>query len=380
MDSTASTAGLAGEWKEWAAGNAERIVPLRDAALTPMPSAEDIESQKAYQAALFDTGWLSRGWAVEFGGSGGDAILRAAVYDLLGQSGFPVPTTVNVVEVLAPALTKYAPHLAARYLPKLISGREAWCQGFSEPDAGSDLASLRTKAVRDGDEWVINGQKTWSTRAFGSDRCVVLVRTGTQESRHRGLSMMLVDMDAPGVSVHPIDEMSGTQHFGEIFLEDVRIGDDRVIGEIDQGWAVAQHALQWERGMFGWIRQAILFSILRRLAAEASIRRPAQFGAAYQDLAALRARSFATIEALVAGASSGPQVSIDKLLLSQAERSVQDIVVATLPVAVDDGREDWTERLHDYVHSRTATIYGGSAEIQRTIIADQVLELRGVRS
>ena len=140
MDSTASTAGLAGEWKEWAAGNAERIVPLRDAALTPMPSAEDIESQKAYQAALFDTGWLSRGWAVEFGGSGGDAILRAAVYDLLGQSGFPVPTTVNVVEVLAPALTKYAPPLAARYLPKLISGREAWCQGFSEPDAGSDLA------------------------------------------------------------------------------------------------------------------------------------------------------------------------------------------------------------------------------------------------
>lgn len=132
--------------------------------------------------------------------------------------------------------------------------------------------------------------------------------------------------------------------------------------------------------MFGWIRQAMLFTVLRKLAAETVIDRQAQFGAAYQDVAALRARSFATIEALVAGASSGPQVSIDKLLLSQAERSVQDVVVAHLPVAVDDGREDWAERLHDFVHSRTATIYGGSAEIQRTIVADQVLELRGVRS
>jgi len=186
-------------------------------------------------------------------------------------------------------------------------------------------------------------------------------------------------MDTPGVVCRPIADLAGTEHFGEIFFEGVRVPADRLIGEVDRGWEVAQYALQWERGMFGWIRQAAMLVLLRELAdrlPEGS--RPA-FGAAYQDVAALRLRSLATIEALNAGRSSGPQVSIDKLLLSTAERSVQDLLDAVRPVAIDDRAEDWETRLYDYLHSRSAPIYGGSEEIQRGIVASQILELRGRR-
>jgi acyl-CoA dehydrogenase len=375
-DRAAELRGLIGALEPWLAEHGESTRALAHAGSRPAPAVEYLRATLAYHAALFETGWLGRGWAPEFGGTGGDAITRAAVYDVLGQVGFPMPSTVNSVEVLAPSLVHYAPDLAERFLPGLIAGTEAWCQGFSEPEAGSDLASLRMRAVPDGDEWVLNGQKTWSTRAYGSARCVALVRTGTQESRHRGLTMMLVDMDAPGVVCRPINEMSGTQHFGEIFFEDVRVGSDRIIGAVDGAWEVAQHALQWERGMFGWVRQAAMHDVLRRVDLARTPEVAPALGAAFQDVTALRLRSFATIEALNAGASSGPQVSIDKLLLSQAERSVQDVANAAAPVAVDDGNPDWDERVHDFLHSRSAPIYGGSAEIQRTIIANSVLELR----
>lgn len=360
----------------WLKAHGDEVRTLEQAAHLPRPALEYLAAQLEYHRSLFATGWLGHGWGAEFGGVGGDAITRAAVYDLLGQNGFPVPTTVNSLEVLAPALTHFAPELAQRYLPGLIAGTEAWCQGFSEPDAGSDLASLRMRAERNGDEWVLNGQKIWSTRAYGSTRCVALVRTGSVESRHRGLTMILVDMDTPGVVCRPIDEMSGTQHFGEIYFEDVRVPADRVIGEVDRGWAVAQHSLQWERGMFGWVRQAAMHEILRGIDIGAHPEFTAAFGAAYQDVTALRLRSFATIDALNSDASSGPQVSIDKLLLSTAERTVQDLVNAVTPLAVDDGDDHWDVRLHDFIHSRSAPIYGGSAEIQRTIIANQILSLR----
>lgn len=150
-------------------------------------------------------------------------------------------------------------------LPPLVAGAEAWCQGFSEPEAGSDLASLRTRATRTGQGWSLSGQKTWSTRAPGADRCAVLARTGSPESRHRGLSLFLVDMDSPGVECRPIDDMSFTQHFGEIFFDDVQVPDERRIGDVDGGWAVAQYLLQWERGMFSWLRQAALLGLLRQL-------------------------------------------------------------------------------------------------------------------
>ncbi|MCQ0013736.1 acyl-CoA dehydrogenase family protein [Actinomadura madurae] len=231
---------------------------------------------------------------------------------------------------------------------------------------------MRTRATRTGQGWSLSGQKTWSTRAPGADRCAVLARTGSPESRHRGLSLFLVDMDSPGVECRPIDDMSFTQHFGEIFFDDVQVPDERRIGDVDGGWAVAQYLLQWERGMFSWLRQAALLGLLRQLPPGDGPGR----GAAYQDVIALRLRSLGTLRALAAGRSDGPQVSIDKLLLSRAERSVHELAHRMRPVGVDDGTPGWRGRVHEYLHSRSAPIYGGSAEIQRTIIADQILQLR----
>ncbi|HVW42411.1 MAG TPA: acyl-CoA dehydrogenase family protein [Amycolatopsis sp.] len=370
-DALVSAAELSAEFTHWLTANRARATELSDAALRPAPALDYLAAQKALQSWLHDEGWLARGWPKEYGGTGNDVGLRAAIYDLLGAADITVPTTVNIVEILAPTLRRFAPGLAERMLPPLVAGAEAWCQGFSEPEAGSDLASLRMRATRTGEGWSLTGQKIWSTRAAGADRCTVLVRTGSPESRHRGLSMFLVDMDTPGVQCRPIDDMSFTQHFGEIFFDDVRIPDERRIGEVDGGWAVAQYLLQWERGMFAWLRQAALLGMLRRLP-EAD---DPGYGAAYQDVIALRLRSLGTLRALSAGRSDGPQVSIDKLLLSRAERSVHELAHRIQPVGVDDATADWEGRVHEYLHSRSAPIYGGSAEIQRTIIATQILQL-----
>jgi alkylation response protein AidB-like acyl-CoA dehydrogenase len=334
-----------------------------------------LAAQKTFHSWLFGQGWLALGWPEEFGGSGEDVLGRAAVYDMFSGAGIYLPPTINSAEIIGPTLRRFAPDLARAYVPRLVSGAEAWCQGFSEPEAGSDLAALRMRGARDGGTWTLNGQKIWSTRALGSDRCVALVRTGTAESRHHGLTMFLVDMDAPGVECRAIDDMAGTQHFGEVFFIDVTVSDDRRIGDVGQGWQIAQYLLQWERGMYAWLRQGVLHGILRELDPGTDRARMSRLGEAYQDVAALRLRSLDTIRALADGVSDGPQVSIDKLLLSRAERSVYDLADATWPVAVDDGSPQWPERLHDFLHSRVAPIYGGSAQIQRTIIATQILGL-----
>ncbi|GGL12672.1 acyl-CoA dehydrogenase family protein [Nocardia jinanensis] len=345
-------------------------------ALAPQRALPSLRAQKDFHAWLYEQGWLAQGWPAELGGLGGDVLTRTAVYDELGQRGIFVPTTVNSVEVIAPMLLKYAPDLAREHLPALISGREAWCQGFSEPEAGSDLAALRLRAApADGDGWILSGQKVWSTRAVGADRCVVLARTGAPESRHRGLSLFLVDMTAAGLDCRPIGDMTGTEHFGELFFDAVRVPADRLIGTVDHGWEAAMYLFQWERGVFAWLRQAVLHATLRGLDAGGERWGLERFGSAYQDVTALRLRSLATIRALAAGRSSGPQVSVDKLLLSRAERSVQDLSDLLRPVAIDDGAPDRDERVHDFLHSRSASIYGGSAEVQRTIVATQILGL-----
>lgn len=374
-DALVSAADLAAEFTHWFAANRAQATRLNHAALRPAPAQEYLAAQKALQSWLYDEGWFARGWPKEFGGTGNDVGLRAAIYDLLGAADITVPSTVNVVEILAPTLQRFAPALAERMLSPLVTGTEAWCQGFSEPEAGSDLASLRMRATPTGDGWSLSGQKIWSTRASGSDRCAVLVRTGSPESRHCGLTMFLVDMDAPGVQCRPIDDMSFTQHFGEIFFDDTYVPDERRIGDVDGGWAVAQYLLQWERGMFAWLRQAALLGLLRRMPTGDDPDLVARYGAAYQDVIALRLRSLGTLRALATGRSDGPRVSIDKLLLSRAERSVHELAHRIAPVGVDDGTADWESRVHEYLHSRSAPIYGGSAEIQRTIIATQILEL-----
>ena len=259
----------------------------------------------------------------------------------------------------------------------MLRGDEIWCQGFSEPDAGSDLASLRTKAVRDGDDWVISGHKIWTSQVSVAQRCIALVRTGTPESLHRGLSMFLVDHDSAGFTSRPIRASTGRDEFGEVHFDEVRVAGDRLLAQEGEGWAIAMYLLQWERGMYPWQRQAALLGVLDRLVAGHAVDiDPGELADAYLAILPMRVSSRNTIRRLAAGESPGPEVSVDKVLLSRAEVTVHDLADAVLAgeLELGDGTDAQAWR-GEYLFSRAAPIYGGSVEIQRTILADRVLGL-----
>jgi alkylation response protein AidB-like acyl-CoA dehydrogenase len=339
--------------------------------------ADVVDVQRELQEELFAAGWVRHGWPEELGGLGGDARHRAAVYDELGLRRVPIPESYLTVETLVPMLSVHAPGLAQRHLTDLLRGAERWCQGFSEPDAGSDLAALRTAAVRDGDDWIVDGHKIWTSQATVSQRCVVLVRTGTTESRHRGLSMLLVDHAIPGVEVRPIRTMSGRDELGEVLLDGARVPGDRLIGEPGDGWALAMYLLQWERGMYPWQRQAGLFATLDELLARAGDAiEPRALADAYLSVLPMRLSAGHTIRRLAAGETPGPEVSVDKVMLARAELAVFDLVDVVLDGELELGDDpDAAEWRHDWLFSRSAPIYGGSYEIQRQILADRVLGL-----
>nr|WP_245604888.1 acyl-CoA dehydrogenase family protein [Mycobacterium genavense] len=336
-------------------------------------------------ATLFEAGWNRHGWPVSCGGLGGNEIHRALFYEELSHAMLPIPAQQWTLETLGPALLKFAPHLATRHLVNYLDGTEWWGQCFSEPEAGSDLAALRTRAVADNDALVVNGQKIWTSQGPTATRLLVLVRTGTAESRHRGLTMLMIDANAPGVTIRPIALASGRRELAEVFFDDVRVPPDRVVGQVGGGWAVAMYLMQFERGMYGyavlnkvmtdlnWLR-----TVMIRYGSTAALRE--RFAQVYTDVAAAQARTANTVRALAAGAAVGPASSIDKLLFGRAEKATQDLIL--------DARRDWMVTgegpLDDptldnvraqWWYSRAATVMGGTAEVQRGIVADHLLGL-----
>ncbi|GCE42568.1 Butyryl-CoA dehydrogenase [Rhodococcus wratislaviensis] len=347
--------------------------------------ARNLEEQLASSATmmrwLHDGGWTRLGWPEEVGGSGGSPTLRGQVYDDLAGRGYAIPDHMFVLEVVGPAVVRHAPALAAEVLPAALRGDELWSQGFSEPEAGSDLASLRTRAVETDDGFTISGQKIWTSYGARADKIVLLARTGTTASRHRGLTMLLVDLDQEGIDRRPIALASGREELSEIFFTDVHVGRDRLIGAVNGGWAVAMDLLQYERGMYAWMRMASTTQRLREILDEASpeVDDPIAHeavGRAYLALAALRARTAVTLRRLAVGEVVGPETSIDKVLLATAEQTVLDTARELMGTEfmLGDGLRDthWRE---EWWYSRAASIYGGAAEVQRTIIADRLLGL-----
>ena len=211
--------------------------------------ADVISRARPALRALYDGGWTRLGWPVSVGGIGGSPIQRAAVFEALSAAGYTVPEVVGTIEIIGSMLVRFAPDLAADAMPPALRGDEMWCQGFSEPDAGSDLGSLRTRAVRDGDGFVITGQKMWSSFGHASRRCALLARTGDPESRYKGLTMFWVDLQSPGVTVVPTACASGRYETAEIFLDDVRVPDSAVIGQVGEGWAAVMYLMQYEGGV-----------------------------------------------------------------------------------------------------------------------------------
>jgi alkylation response protein AidB-like acyl-CoA dehydrogenase len=242
---------------------------------------------------------------------------------------------------------------------------------------------LRCRAVPEGDartasRWVINGQKVWTSLAQYSDRCVLLTRTGPADSRHRGITAFFVDMDTPGITVAPLEMINGEREFAEVFFDDVVVPADRMLGELNGGWAVAMSILPYERSSCFWQRIAYLYRRLQRLVevVPGDDRAAEVVGNAFLELHALRARSRATQHRLAAGGTLGAETSIEKVLLATAEQTTYDAVRRLLCgiVEMDDGAAGETWR-SEYLYSRASTIYGGTLEVQRNIIARRLLDL-----
>lgn len=363
--------------REWLAANAETLDEFRH------QHAEPVEERWARDArfmrVLYDADWNRYGWPVEHGGLGGPPVLRNVLYDELESAGYRVPDCVIQIELQGEAFMKFAPTLASARLPGALRGDEMWAQGFSEPEAGSDLASLRCKAVLDGDEWIITGQKTWSSYAVSSRWMGVLTRTGSPESRHRGITMILVDLRSPGIEVRPLRLANGADECADVFFDHVRVPADGVIGEVNGGWDVAMYLLQFERANYGWLRQAHLSRRLHELVC--GVDDPDRYtatvlGDCWLANLALRLRSGETVRRLFAGERIGPEASIDKILIARAEQPLNDAFRDLLPgrflFSSDEESEIWRS---EWYYSRAASIYGGAGEIQRGIIADRLLRL-----
>jgi alkylation response protein AidB-like acyl-CoA dehydrogenase len=341
--------------------------------LTPGPDHSlegHIKQLARVHRALYDAGWMRYGWPEEVGGLGGPDILRAIVGEEVVGRNLAEPGPYSMVEVLAPTMIDYAPRqLAAEMVPRLLSGEEQWCQGFSEPGSGSDLASLTTRATQRGDDWVVNGQKVWTSYAQYSARCVLLTRTSPG---YDGITAFFVDMDTPGITVRPLRTMHGVDEFCEVYFDDVVIPGNRMLGQPGDGWRLAMDLLPYERSTCFWQRIAYLYTRFDRLLAEAGEPDDSELGAAYLALHTVRCRSRATQHRLADGARLGPDTSIDKVLLASAEQKLYDTAHDLLPGAIELDESSWRT---EYLYSRAATIYGGTAEIQRNIIARRLLEL-----
>jgi alkylation response protein AidB-like acyl-CoA dehydrogenase len=327
----------------------------------------------------YDAGWMRSGWPERVGGLGGSTLLRAYLGEALTTHGLVEPGLYSMTEVLAPTMIDYAaPGLAAAVVPALLRGDETWCQGFSEPGTGSNLGSLSCRAERTERGWRVTGQKVWTSLAQYAQRCVLLTRTGTAESAHKGITALFVDMDSPGIVVRPIETMHGVDEFSEVFFDSVMVPFARTVGEVGGGWAVAMDLLPYERSTSLWHRAAFLHRRLQNLLEQAlpGALDPARLGEVTQLLYAFRARSRATQHRMANGERLGPETSLDKVMLATAEQAIFDLVADTLTSEITIGDDPVSERWRSqFLYSRAATIYGGSAEIQRNIIARRLLDL-----
>ncbi|HEY1702813.1 MAG TPA: acyl-CoA dehydrogenase family protein [Trebonia sp.] len=346
-----------------------------------------------WQRAQYEGGWAGISWPREYGGRGLSLLEQLIWYEEYGRAGLPTMDSTFVgLNHAGPTLMQCATgEQQAAHLPPILRGDVVWCQGFSEPEAGSDLASLRTRAVIDGDELVVTGQKIWTSSAFIADWQELLVRTDPAASKHRGITWVICDMRSPGIEVRPIQSIDGEREFCEVFYDEVRIPLSNVVGSLNEGWKVAMSTLSFERGTAFTAGQVRLASTVENLIALAADRPgPLGHGTALTDeslavrlataraeVAALRAMTYAGISRSARGGTPGPEGSIVKLYFSELEKRVARLSMDLLgPDALRFVSKwlpgGWTG---DYFRSFASTIGGGTSEIQRNIIGDRVLGL-----
>ncbi|MEW6297085.1 MAG: acyl-CoA dehydrogenase [Thermodesulfobacteriota bacterium] len=349
------------------------------------------ERHKAWHAKLYEGGWVGIWWPKEYGGRGASVIEQAIFNEELGRAGAPPGDNINGITLLGPTLMHWGTEeQKKRFLPKILPAEEIWCQGYSEPGAGSDLASLQTRAVEDGDAFVVNGQKVWTSQAQYADWCFLLVRTDPNAPKHHGISYLLVDMHSPGVTVRPLVQITGDAEFNEVFFEDVRVPKTNLVGEKNRGWMVAVTTLMYERVATGsYFRLEKILPQLFDLARRAEINgRPAVADAAVrQQLAqfaieaeAIKYNDLRRLTRQLKGQPPGPEGSFSKITMTELNLRIATFAMELLgpyavlekgsPFAVDHAR--WARRM---LGARAGTIAAGTNEIQRGIIGERVLGL-----
>ena len=348
-------------------------------------SEEEARTVRAWHALLYSEGYLGSDWPVEWGGQGGQDPLRELILsEELERAGLPAIT--DQTHLAAFALLHFGTDEQRReHLPAIREGREVWCQLFSEPDAGSDLASMRTRAELVDEAYVINGQKVWSSNAEWSDYGFLLARTGTPQSRHRGISAFIVDMHTPGIEVRPLREITGSYDFSEVFFDGVRLPVTALLGAEDEGWRIALESLGAERSGIGAgaARLRLMFNDLSLLAAERCRSGAiADTGAVRQELGRLAALVetcnhlvYWRLQRELQGRSQVTDIPIGKLAYSELNLEIAEYGLRLLgssglhPGPSVDGRS-WQD---EFLYARTYTIAGGSSEIMRNLIAERGL-------
>lgn len=356
---------------------------------------ERLDVLATWQRKLHSGGWAGVSWPKEYGGRGASLIEQAIFYQEMARAKAPSPLNVIGIGMAGPTIIAHGtPAQKERYLEKILSGDEIWCQGFSEPGAGSDLAGLRATAVEDGDSYIINGQKVWTTLAHlakDNGHCIFLARTDPDAPKHAGITYFLVDMQSPGIEVRPLRQMTGTAEFNEMFFTDVRVPKESVLGQVNDGWRMAMTTLMHERGTLGFA-----LSVQARIALDEVIdlaRRTKRGGTfaiddavvrqriaqLHVEIEAMRLNNYRGLSSIMKTGIPGPEGSLGKLLWSEANKRMSDLALELLGpaglLAVDSKNADAARWQFAHLRSRANTIEAGTSEILRNIIAERVLGL-----
>ncbi len=361
----------------------------------PMPTDPDpaFQYRRIWQKKMYEAGWAGVHWPKAYGGRGATLIEQAIFSQEMARAQAPNMANELGLMIVGPTLIAHGTEeQKTRYIPNILSGDEIWCQGFSEPNSGSDLASLQTRAEEDGDDFVVNGQKIWTSLAHYSDMCILLVRTDPEAPKHRGISYLLVDMQSPGVTVKPLRQMTGGAEFNEVFFENVRVPKTQLIGNLNEGWRIAMTTLTHERGSASFGTQVTIRNRLdtiielaknvyrngKPLSADPVFRQ--KLADAYIRVDVMRLNNYRTISSHLRGREPGPEASLEKLYWSEAHQKMQEVGQELLgmhaqlsppspyyPTSVD--------LQYLFLFSRAETIFSGTSEIQKNIIGERVLGL-----
>jgi len=358
------------------------------------PKDQDAEFayRRAWQRQLYAGGLVGINWPKEYGGQGATLIQQAIYAQEMARARAPQPANGLGISIVGPTLIHHGTEeQKKRYIPKILNADEIWCQGFSEPNSGSDLASLQTKAVLDGDDFVVNGQKIWTSMGQYADWCILLVRTDSNAPKHRGISFLLVDMHSPGITVRPLKQITGNSEFNETFFDNVRVPKQNLVGTMNDGWRVAMTTLTYERGISSLATQVRIQQQLNAMVDYARTTRSnghtlSQDPVLRQSLAAAHIRVeimllnlYRGITSRLRGQPPGPEASLDKLYWSEMDKWMQELgmeLQGPYSQLMHDSKHaipgDWQ---YNFLRSRAGTIYSGTSEIQKNIIGERVLGL-----